>query len=245
MDGRQVSLAQVHAWEKKRTLGVLRKLGVPERGGELAELRHRLLARKRELGNDRLRAMLGAELSIADRLSEMIARLSRGRRRFCAIEILSSSGRAQDFARWFDDLTVLGREEAMQAAAPEHYVLTRCADGRQEVIETNGGSPMAARFFIDYRDLSTLRSGRDPSYEHQSAGVAFSRRGVALGGVRHQFRNEGPGYRARLLVEFPLFILPGVVSGHRWHLACEFSNWMTAFAQESAAAMPARAEQGP
>jgi hypothetical protein len=87
---------------------------------------------------------------------------------------------------------------------------------------------MVARFDIDYEDLSSLRSLADPHYTHQMAGVARARGGLELGGVRHQFRNEGSGFRARLLVEFPFFIMPGIVSGHRWHLACEWANWITA-----------------
>ena len=233
IDGKQVPLARVHAWERKKAIAVLCKLGVRPVSADLAELRRQLLARKLELGKDKLRALLAKELSVSEFAGEVIARLSRGRRRFSTIEIVSESGCARDFVQWFDQLTTLNREEAMLAAAPEHYVLMRCPDGRLEVIETNGGSPLAARFFIDYQDISSLRSTPDPTYKYQAAGIARSSSGLALGGVRHQFRDAGDGYRAKLVVEFPFFIFPGVVSGHQWHLACEFSNWMSAYAEES------------
>jgi hypothetical protein len=87
---------------------------------------------------------------------------------------------------------------------------------------------MAARFFVDYDDLSSLKSEADPDYPVQVAGVARAPNGAAIGGVRHQFRNEGTGFHAKLTVEFPSLIMPSVVTGHRWHLACEFSNWIRA-----------------
>ncbi len=30
----------------------------------------------------------------------------------------------------------------------------------------------------------------------------------------------------RLNVEFPVTLLPHMVTAHCWHLACEFSNWI-------------------
>lgn len=52
--------------------------------------------------------------------------------------------------------------------------------------------------------------------------------GRAVGGVRHQLRDTGTGLHARLTVELPLPTLPTMVAAHRWHLACEFSNWFEA-----------------
>ena len=52
--------------------------------------------------------------------------------------------------------------------------------------------------------------------------------GVPIGGVRHLFRDEPNGFRARLTVEFPLTMPSYMIRQHRWHLACEFSNWIEA-----------------
>ena len=54
--------------------------------------------------------------------------------------------------------------------------------------------------------------------------------GTPIGGVPHQFRDTAEGIHARLLVEFPLPMLTSIVHGHRWHLACEFSNTLEAAA---------------
>ena len=93
-------------------------------------------------------------------------------------------------------------------------------------LETTGGSPFAAFFTIDYDDVGSLVTSPDPAFPFQVAGVARAFDGTSVGGVRHQFRDTHNGFLARLTVEFPLPTLPSMVSGHRWHLACEFSNWI-------------------
>lgn len=66
-----------------------------------------------------------------------------------------------------------------------------------------------------------------PDYPIQIAGVARTHAGLPIGGVRHQFRNlpEG-GFESWNTVEFPKLVPKRMVSGHRWHLACEFGNWI-------------------
>jgi hypothetical protein len=53
--------------------------------------------------------------------------------------------------------------------------------------------------------------------------------------VRHQFRDEGDGFHARVTVEFPVLTNPYMLAQHRWHLACEFSNWIEAAARDDVA----------
>lgn len=52
--------------------------------------------------------------------------------------------------------------------------------------------------------------------------------GLAVGRLRHQFRNEGEGLSARLTIEFPALTPGPMIRGHQWHLASEFSNWLEA-----------------
>ena len=65
-----------------------------------------------------------------------------------------SRGSATDFVEWFNQRTETDDELAMLAASRALPLPGTGSDGRQEVWETNGGSPLAARFFIDYDDLS-------------------------------------------------------------------------------------------
>ncbi|HVK99741.1 MAG TPA: hypothetical protein VM553_08015 [Dongiaceae bacterium] len=219
---------QVLDWERRRAQVVLRKLGVTPLGSDVPTLNRQLLARKLELGPDRILHLLRLELAVSDQFAALTARLSFGARRFSMIELVVDGGAARQFVDWFNERGRINDETAMLAGTPDHYVLRIGPSGAQEVVETTGGSPSATRFFIDYDDLSSLRSTIDLDYPLQIAGVARSAKGLAIGGVRHQFRDEGRGFRVRLLVEFPLLILPSIVSGHQWHLASEFSHWIEA-----------------
>ncbi|KQS04502.1 hypothetical protein ASG11_09785 [Sphingomonas sp. Leaf357] len=139
-----------------------------------------------------------------------------------------TSGSAERFAQWFEDLTTLNKEREMIASCPDHYIIARDPAGRQLVVETTGGSPLPAEFTVDYDDISTLHTPPDPSYPHQIAGAARLADGFVIGGVRHQFRQEGDGFRALLTVEFPGRMPNRMIAEHRWHLAVEFSNWVEA-----------------
>ncbi len=129
---------------------------------------------------------------------------------------------------WFNKRTEANDEPRHAGRPPEHYIISTRADGRQEVWEANGGSPMAARLFIGYYDTSSLRTPPSSEYAFNFAGVARLDDGLAIDGVRHQFRDEGQGFRALLTVEFLVLTLPTIIGGHRWHLAIEFSNWIEA-----------------
>jgi hypothetical protein len=228
IEGQRIASDQVANWERRSADKALRRLGAPSDSQDLEQLREHLLERKHALGHGGIRARLRRELAVSDMVARLVAWMSRGRRTYSVVEIVSPVGTAAAFANWFEEVARLNREDVMLAALPEHYLIATDAAGRQEVIETNGGAPMAAHFFVDYADLSSLRSEADPDYPVQVAGVARAPNGAAIGGVRHQFRNEGTGFRAKLTVEFPSLIMPSVVTGHRWHLACEFSNWIRA-----------------
>lgn len=220
---------QVQAWERRRAQIVLKKLGiVPTQPDDLLYMRRQLMERKLALGVQGVHDRLRTELAIATPATHAMVRLSFGRRRFSVTELLVEGGSAQKFVQWFNERTAHNDETAMLAACPDHYVIRTLPNGAQEVIETTGGAPMVSRFLIDYQDLSSLRSIVDPAYPLQIAGVARSESGLVLGGVRHQFKPEGGGFRAKLTVEFPALIFPEVIEGHQWHLACEFSNWIEA-----------------
>lgn len=227
--GREIPREQVLDWERRRALVVLKRLGGKPTGNEdLVTLRTQVLDRKIALGSNGIRQLLQRELAMSQPVANFVARISYGRRRFSVTELLVDRGSAHEFVDWFLKRTELNDELSMLAACPDHYVIQTNANGAQEVIETTGGSPLVGRFLIDYQDLSSLRSSPDPEYPYQAAGVAKAENGLVIGGVRHQFRNEGLGFRAKLTVEFPQMIIPGAVSAHRWHLASEFSNWIEA-----------------
>ena len=225
--GREVGRADVLAWENRRITAVARKLGVPLPSGDVTKRRDVLLQAKLALGSEELTTRLNRETRVADVVARLESRLSR-RRRLSSIDIHVRRGSAEQFVEAFEHWTKTSDEAAMLRACPDHFVIRTRADGLQEVLETNGGSPLAALFFIDYQDISSLVTPVDPLFPYQVAGIARTSDGIAIGGVRHQFRDTEDGFDARLTVEFPLPTLARMIAGHRWHLACEFSNWIEA-----------------
>lgn len=233
INSQKIANSEILKWEQKRANIVLKKLGSQAFSTDLSDLRHQLLNLKIELGQTRIKEILKNEIIISNIAAQLTARISFGYRRFSITEIFVENAHAEQFVDWFNQSNQTNNELAMLAGTPDHYVIST-QNGRQEVIETNGGSPLAAKFYIDYDDLSSLRSAIDPTFPLQIAGVARSADGLAIGGVRHQFRNEKNGFWAKLTVEYPLMILPSIISGHQWHLANEFSNWIrTAFGWET------------
>ncbi len=219
---------EVLAWEARRMTSVRKKLGLPHSDSPLADQRIELTERKLALGHDGIKRLLGRGPWLSEKITRVTLKLSGRRKRVSVCEIEVSAGSAEGFAKWFEDRNNLNDEKSMIDACPDHYIINRDAAGRQFVLETTGGSPLPGAFTVDYDDTSTLITPADPSFPHQVAGVARLDDGLAIGGVRHQFRQEGDGFRARLTVEFPGRVPGRMIAEHRWHLACEFSNWIEA-----------------
>lgn len=229
INGKKVDREAVLAWELGRLKKVLSFLGAPaahaERGVD--ELRRQLLDLKRSIGPQELQRRLATRLRISNGISTFAARVSMGNRVQSSIKISVPSGTAERFAEWFNAESALPYSDAMLAACPDHYFIGEDDLGRSKVVETTGGSPLPSEFFIDYKDISSLKTPASPDYPIQIAGVARTSGGLAIGGVRHQFRNfpEG-GFESWNTVEFPNTVGGWMVRGHQWHLACEFGNWI-------------------
>lgn len=229
IDGRGVSRDEVLAWEARRAGKVCRKLGVSAPAGDVFAQREALVARKLELGHESLERLLARELRWSERAGGLIAALSRGRRRLCTVELTGTGGSAEAMPRYYQRAMETGDEAALLAACPDHYILCADADGVQQVIETTGGSPLAARIFLDDNDLTSVTTHADPAFPVQWVAVGRNRStGAPAGAIRHQFRDEPDGFTARLTGEFPTAMPGYFIRAHQWHLACEFSNWIEA-----------------
>lgn len=228
IDGREVSRSKVRDWEARRMPKAARKVGLGMPSGDLARQRTAFAEDKLALGADEIRHRLARDLRLADLTARATASLSRGRRTHSSCELQVTGGSAAAFVDWFAATDRTDYALSMVAANPDHFLIDTADDGSQEVIETTGGSPLATRFFVDYVDMSSLVTPRDPAYPLDLSGVARTERGLPIGGVRHEFRDVPGGFVARVHVEFPLLTAPTMIAGHRWHLACEFSNWIEA-----------------
>jgi hypothetical protein len=245
IDGELVTRPEVQRWESRRATSVLkrfaRRLGpraiaelLP--GTTLASLlaadldaqRAALVTLKTGLGHAGIYAMLRPELTVSDRTARLAVAASRGRTAYSVTRLTAPGCSAEQFATWFNDLVVTNAEVDMIDACPDHYLLRGLPDGRQEVIETTGGSPTATRFLVDYANVDEVSAPVDPAYPIQIAGRAVLDDGFAIGGVRHQFRDHDGAMEALLTVEFPGVFPGSLIAAHRWHLATEFSNWIIA-----------------
>ncbi|MER5916235.1 hypothetical protein ABT124_38990 [Streptomyces sp. NPDC001982] len=115
---------------------------------------------------------------------------------------------AAEFVQWFMDTSCEDCTRSMTAAHPGHFLIQVLPDGKQEVIEPTGGSPLPTRLLVDHDDTSTLAAPPAPGTDARAAGVALSGKSVPIGGVRHEFRDVPGDFRARLCVEFPKTTLP-------------------------------------
>jgi hypothetical protein len=229
IDGVSVSRDRVLAWEEQRARKVCGKLGV-EPSGDLAQMREALVARKLELGQRALEELLARELRLSEWAGRFMAAVSGSRRRLCSVELHGVGvGSAEAMPRYYQGAMESGDEVALLSACPDHYILREAGGGLQQVIETTGGSPLAARIILDESDLGTVTTEADPTFPVQWVAVGRSRPGSpAAGAIRHQFRDEQDGFTVRLTGEFPIATPPFLIRAHKWHLACEFSNWIEA-----------------
>ena len=248
LDGTAVSRDKVQHWEARRATAVLKKfrfrlgpLAISQIAPDLdlaavlrADVRTQraaLLDLKTGLGHAGVYAMLRRDITMSERISRAAVAASRGRTTHSVIEVSAPGVDAKGFAVWFNNLTALNDEVAMIDAMPDHYLLRGLPDGRQEVVETTGGSPSATRFLVDYTSANRLEVQPDRGYPIQIAGHAVLDDGLVIGGVRHQLRDHDGTLEALLTVECPGLTPPPMVAAHRWHLAVEFSNWIEAFAR--------------
>ena len=226
INGRTHTRDEVLAWEAERMPRAAKKIGLPTPTGNLEHQRLAFADSKIALGAEETKLRLARDLKLSELTAKATTKLARGKRTVSICDLHVAGGDAAEFVQWFGDA---GRDDyvrSMVAANPDHFLIQAAPDGTQEVIETTGGSPLASRFFVDYTDLSTLRSPSRTEFTAEAAGVALTGTGLPIGGVRHQFRNEPEGFHAHLRVEFPRYLAPHMIAQHRWHLATEFSNWI-------------------
>jgi hypothetical protein len=249
-DGRTVSRQEVQQWEvmrgkralrllkahlgAERTLSLLSSAGLTStEPDELRDLRETLAVLKARLGPDGIRTMMQSKCRRSELAIKAVLALSAGRKKVCTIDLLADGTDAKGYLAWFMHTHESDDEAQMLAANPDHWLIRRTEDGRQEVIENVGSSPLPSHVFINFDDEHRPALKQDPAFPIQLVATARLPNGRIAGGVRHQFRDEGEGLRARLCIEFPLAFPGPIMRAHQWHLACEFSNWIEAAARDA------------
>ncbi|MCX4686724.1 hypothetical protein OG401_20820 [Kitasatospora purpeofusca] len=72
-----------------------------------------------------------------------------------------------------------------------------------------------------------------PAYPVRIGGTGHLADGSEVLRVMHEFADSPRGLRIRLTVEFPAATPVELSTGHQWHFACEFANWLEAAAAAS------------
>lgn len=226
----EVSRAEVLEWEGRRAAVVYKKLGMGAPPDDVLARRAALVARKLELGHAEIERRLARQMAVAARSSRLMSALSRGGRRLCVVELRGKGGSAEAMPAFYRAAMDSGDEAPLLAASPDHWMLGKRDDGIQQVIETTGGSPLASRIYLDENEVGPVSTPADPTFPVQWVALGRAHlHGPPAGALRHQFRDEPDGsFTARLTIEFPRATPARLVAAHRWHLACEFSNWIEA-----------------
>lgn len=246
INGQPSTRTQVLEWELRRMRAVWQKLkpcasasvyskldsrwvASQVSAADIMQMRQDLLALKLQLGSQRIKAVLADELALSGVVEKLLLGASFGRYALSVTDIQCNRGSAEGFVQWFAGRLRANDEPAMLQACPDHYVIETQANGQQYVLETTGGSPLATQFDIDYANASGNPIALVPELPVRVGGVALDGQRT-IGYAYHQFGTQaGGGFRGRLSVAFPWSTPWFMIDGHRWHLACEFSNWIEGY----------------
>ncbi|CAO3608061.1 unnamed protein product [Cunninghamella blakesleeana] len=229
-NGKLFSKETVTQWELKRLEQVSKWFEVKAEENKHI-LRNNLTEIKLAIGDNELRNKLKFYLMISSFISSIVSFLSFGKRAFSIVEIVIEDTELKP-KEFINKLNLILMDNSIKynkmklMACPDHYLILTTGETTQEVIETTGGSPFPSQFFITYGDGEGLQSKKDPDYDEQIFGVARTKGGTVIGGVRHQVKKEANGLRVKLLVEFPSLVRPEMIKEHQMHLMCEFNNWI-------------------
>lgn len=224
-----ISMQHLDQWKLKRIPKVLRNLNRKTvLTGSATERMQKLTEIKLQYSSQDIRRALRHKLALSTFAMRCIAFLSGNRRRCSVTEISMDGVSAGAISRGINTLMEQDSEQNNRinlGACPDHYLLRPIENDSLEVIEACGNSPFPLQFFITFSDDTGLITPRNDLYPYQSTGVARTKDGTLIGGVRHQFRDTNTGMEAKLVVEFPVLCPGTIVRAHQFHLACEFSSW--------------------
>jgi hypothetical protein len=248
IDGEAVTREEVLMWEARRLEIVAQRMKthLPDLAGDLdalflrpqdsiahvAQDRQTLLQAKLRAGEKAMRAVVASDLLLSGPAAALGA--AEGTFAISTIQMTSNLGTAQGFVDWFNGTVATNDIAAMLQACPDHYVLDSPAARQQFVIEVTGGAVLASEFTLNYADPKPVPIPNDPSLPVRVGGHAKGAEGTVIGLAWHQFGNQpGGGFKAVPAIGFPASLPGWFITEHRWHLACEFSNWITAYVNDA------------
>ncbi|RPK61137.1 MULTISPECIES: hypothetical protein [unclassified Streptomyces] len=192
---------------------------------ELDRARTALTLLKSRIGDELMRELLTEDLRAADRAMAPLPGASDGAWRSAVTEMEIDGIDADGFLTWWQGRLANADRGALLAANPEHY-LADSADGVVEIIETIGSGPL--RFFLTFHEGVEIEGEGHETYPVRIGGTGRLADGTEVARVMHEFGDGPRGLRIRLTIQFPASAPEHVFTGHQWHFACEFLNWLEA-----------------
>ncbi|MFE3202570.1 hypothetical protein [Embleya sp. NPDC059237] len=192
---------------------------------ELDRARNALALLKDRIGDAAMRELLTEDLRAADEIMAPLPDASGGAWRSAVTEMEIGGITAEQFLTWWQGRLASADRTALLAANPEHY-LANSADGVVEIIETIGSGPL--RFFLTFNDGVEIEDEGHETYPVRIGGTGRLTDGTEICRVMHEFGDGPRGLRIRLTIQFPAGAPEHVFTGHQWHFACEFLNWLEA-----------------
>ncbi|MGW9213020.1 hypothetical protein ACWGR4_39415 [Embleya sp. NPDC055664] len=192
---------------------------------ELDRARNALALLKNRIGDAAMRELLTEDLRAADEIMAPLPDASGGAWRSAVTEMEIGGITTEQFLTWWQGRLASADRTALLAANPEHY-LANSADGVVEIIETIGSGPL--RFFLTFHDGVEIEDEGHETYPVRIGGTGRLTDGTEICRVMHEFGDGPRGLRIRLTIQFPAGAPEHVFTGHQWHFACEFLNWLEA-----------------
>ncbi|MDG6896246.1 hypothetical protein [Volucribacter amazonae] len=193
---------------------------------ELERSRVALLLLKEKLGADNIRELLAEDCA---EMAELLRQWSKNSTTYkpsitlLEVEDLSK----EEFLGWFHQINQDNQQAKLLGAMPEHYLIEP-KDNSQELIETMGlyGKPVHCQLI--FADPEQADIPLDPDYETQMfvKGVHIDNGEDIHIRALHEFKNTATGMQVKLGIYFPEHTPDEMVTGHQWHLAIEFNNWL-------------------
>ncbi|MDE0853780.1 MAG: hypothetical protein OSA97_05095 [Nevskia sp.] len=248
--GNYVSRQQVLVWEARRLQVVASRMSgnmaasliedlsalivrQPEDTSDIVQERNLLADAKIKAGDAAMRQLIANDLLISGPLMSASAALPGYST--SQIDIISNQGTAEGFASWFaDNFFNPGNERSILVACPDHYVFNTVTPNVVNASEEMGGALLVASFVLELgSDTARLPIVTEPDFPIRFTGAGLDSAHDVAGGFNHRFKNLDQGFQSRLGVFFPSTLPFWIPAEHQWHLACEFSNWITAYIEET------------
>lgn len=230
IDGNELSEAAIKNWESERVISSVKLL--ERKTGKTLSITNadELADFKDSIPQNIMLGMLQSQIRLTEFTTNMVVKMSHGKRCFSVTEIDVDFCDAATLRRYYDDMMLNNTDRNRKSclrANPDHYLLRATGENVQEVVEFTGAMPIVSHFFICYGDFDGLMSKKEDDYPYQAAGVSYMENGIAIGAVRHQMKDTENGCHVKLTVEFPEKMPKKYLVRHQFHLACEFFNWFT------------------